>query len=82
MNKLVALESEFFTVTSGFHRFFETVLSAGYKLPNQHIIAVMSTSGVISEGDRRYSSVYGLYRLNADLWGGDELGLYSWHRKL
>src|SRR5690606_19610844 len=54
-NKAVALELEYFSITPGFHRFFETSLLMGYQLENKHIIGLSLTDGVISEGDRRYN---------------------------
>ncbi len=62
-SKLVGLENELFVVTSGFHRYFESNITLGYQLPGEHLAGVTYTSGLLSEGDRKISTVYGFYQL-------------------
>lgn len=59
---LVGLEYEFFEVTPGFHRFFETTWTLGYKLSSGNMIGLVNTQGEMSEGNRRSSSVHAIYR--------------------
>ncbi len=65
-SQLVGLESEFFTVTPGFHRFFETSTLLGYKSSENDIVGLLFNNGTISEGSRKNSSVYGIYRSKWD----------------
>lgn len=62
----VGLESEVFVVSPGFHRFFETSFTFGYQLPENQLVGVMVNNGVISEGSRKSSSVYAIYRSKWD----------------
>src|SRR5690606_37245416 len=62
-NKRIALEIEYFDVPPGFHRFFETNLLAGYRLPNEHIVGIMTHSAILYDQDQKSSSLYGVYRM-------------------
>lgn len=61
--KAIGLELEMFTVSPGFHRYFETNFVAGYKLANGHMVGATVINGVVSEGERKMSAAYGIYRL-------------------
>ncbi len=60
--QLIGLEYEFFEVSPGMHHFLETSWVLGYKLDPNQVVGLMGTNGEISEGNRRFSSLYGIYR--------------------
>ncbi len=66
VSQVVGLEAEFFTVTAGFHRFFETTFTLGYKLSEKDLVGLIFNNGEIAEGQRKSSSVYGVYRSKWD----------------
>ncbi len=61
-SQLIGLEYEFFEVSPGMHHFLETSWVVGYKLDQNQVVGLMGTNGEISEGNRRFSSLYGIYR--------------------
>lgn len=65
----VGLEQEYFVVTSGFHRYFETSITAGYRLPENKFVGVLINNGLLSEGNRRNSSTYVIYRTQCEEFG-------------
>jgi len=61
-SKPVGLELEYFTASPGFHRYFETAATLGYKLPEDRLVGITAINGHLSEGDKKMSSIYGIYR--------------------
>ncbi len=77
-NKPVVLEAEMFSVQPGFHRFFESTVTVGFKLNEDDIVGVMVGAGEISENNRRFSSAYGVYKTKWNGFGiAAGLGKYS-----
>ncbi len=66
VSQFVGLEAEFFTVTPGFHRYFETSFTLGYKLSENDLVGVIFNNGEISEGNRKSSSIHAVYRSKWD----------------
>lgn len=61
-NTAVGLEFELFTVSPGTHQYFETVLLAGYQLPENHIVGLLAINGELKNQNRKSSSAYVVYR--------------------
>ncbi len=66
----VVAEHELFTVSSGEHSYNEAGLTAGYLLRDSSVVGLTYTSAVISEGNRRSNSIYGIYHWK---WNGFDL---------
>lgn len=67
---LVVAEQELFTLTPGYHYYNEVSITGGYLFEDKTFLGVHYAAGEISEGRRRSSSVYGIYR-----WQWNELDL-------